>query len=75
MSDQAAPMRNRERLNEAVRLLEHVADNDAVSPTPHTALMQAIGLIQHASQFVLDSREREDVDAHNAKRPDDLPAP
>lgn len=54
-------MTNRERLQRALRDLEKVAADEAISPTPYSHLLTAATEVRIAGAFVLDMRERDGV--------------
>lgn len=52
-------MTNREKLEEIIRAIDAIADDDAISPTPYDYLMQATFKLREASRFALDMLERD----------------
>jgi hypothetical protein len=54
---------NRQRLQRALRDLDRVARDDAISPTPYSHLHTAIHEAQKAAAFALDMQERDGLQA------------
>lgn len=52
-------MTNRERLKRALRDLEQVSRDEAISPTPYMHLRTACREAESAGQFALDMAERD----------------
>lgn len=50
---------NRDKLAQAKRLIREVSTDEAISPTPYAALMEAVERIEFAARFALSLTERD----------------
>ena len=51
-------MTNRNKINEAIILINEVAEDAHVGPTPFSSLMEAVAAVERAKLFALDGTEK-----------------